>query len=157
MLKTELKMQVVDPVNPGDRLEDLVRGQRSYFESNITKSYEWRVGQLDQLSRMLSENMDAFAEAVGKDFKTAISEKVFEVAGCQGTIEFTKANLKAWMEPVEAATPRFLAESGHKAMIYREPYGVTLILGPFNGPLLSLLRPAITALAGGNTCILKGA
>ena len=83
-------MQVVDPVNPVDRLEDLVRGQRSYFESNITKSYEWRVGQLDQLSRMLSESMDAFTEAVGKDFKTAISEKVFEVAGCLGTIEFTK-------------------------------------------------------------------
>jgi len=155
MSKADLKMQVVDPVNPIDRLEDLVRGQRSYFESNITKSYEWRVGQLDQLTRMLSENMDAFTEAVGKDFKTAISEKVFEVAGCLGTIEFTKANLKAWMQPVEEAVPRFLAESGHKAMIYREPYGVTLVLGPFNGPLLSLLRPAITALAAGNTCILK--
>jgi aldehyde dehydrogenase (NAD+) len=39
--------------------------------------------------------------------------------------------------------------------VYREPYGVTLIMGPFNGPLLCLLRPAITALAAGNTCILK--
>src|SRR5262245_24169626 len=155
MSKADLKMQVVDPMNPVDRLEDRVREQRSYFESNITKSYEWRVGQLDQLSRMLSENMDAFTEAVGKDFKTAISEKVCEVAGCLGTIDFTKANLKAWMQPVKAALPRFLAESGHKAMIYREPYGVTLVLGPFNGPLLSLLRPAITALAAGNTCILK--
>jgi aldehyde dehydrogenase (NAD+) len=39
-------------------------------------------------------------------------------------------------------------------MIYREPYGVALIIGPFNGPLLLLVRPALAALAAGNTCIL---
>ena len=59
------------------------------------------------------------------------------------------------MQPIEAPVPKFLAESGHKAIVYREPYGVTLILGPFNGPLLCLLRPAISALTAGNTCILK--
>src|SRR5262245_16086447 len=67
----------------------------------------------------------------------------------------TKANLKAWMAPVEVPVPVFLRETGHKAMVYREPYGVSLIMGPFNGPLLLLMRPAITALAAGNTCILK--
>jgi hypothetical protein len=70
-------------------------------------------------------------------------------------VERTKANLKAWMALVEVPVPMFLRETGHKAMIYREPYGVSLIMGPFNGPLLLLLRPAITALAAGNTCILK--
>jgi aldehyde dehydrogenase (NAD+) len=59
------------------------------------------------------------------------------------------------MEPVEVPVPKFLRESGHKAMVYREPYGVVLIMGPFNGPLLLLLRPAISALAAGNTCVLK--
>ena len=59
------------------------------------------------------------------------------------------------MQPIEAPVPKFLAKSGHKANVHREPYGVTLIMGPFNGPLLCLLRPAITALAAGNTCILK--
>ena len=39
-------------------------------------------------------------------------------------------------------------------MIYREPYGVALIIGPFNGPLLLFIRPALAALAAGNTCIL---
>ena len=58
------------------------------------------------------------------------------------------------MKPVEAPVPRFLAETGHKGIIYREPYGVALIIGPFNGPLLLLIRPALAALAAGNTCIL---
>jgi aldehyde dehydrogenase (NAD+) len=84
-----------------------------------------------------------------------LSEKVFEVGAMLGTIEVTKSLLKSWMQPTEAPVPKFLAKSGHKAIVYREPYGVTLIMGPFNGPLLCLLRPAITALAAGNTCILK--
>jgi hypothetical protein len=63
-----------------------------------------------------------------------------------GTIEVTKSLLKSWMQPIEASVPKFLAESGHKAIVYREPHGVTLIMGPFNGPLLCLLRPVITAL-----------
>jgi aldehyde dehydrogenase (NAD+) len=42
-----------------------------------------------------------------------------------------------------------------KAPCYREPYGVTLIICPFNGPLLLSLRPAVAALSAGNPCILK--
>jgi aldehyde dehydrogenase (NAD+) len=59
------------------------------------------------------------------------------------------------MEPVEAPLPKFLAQTGYKGIVYREPYGVTLVMGPFNGPLLLLIRPAISALAAGNTCVLK--
>ena len=135
--------------------EDIFNRQKAYFASNITKSFEWRLDQLNRLARMLSEHTNEFYEALSRDFKTALSEKVFEVAAMLGTIEVTKSLLKSWMEPVEAPVPKFLAKSGHKAIVYREPYGVTLIIGPINGPLLCLLRPAILALAAGNTCILK--
>ena len=37
------------------------------------------------------------------------------------------------MEPAEAPVPRFLAQAGYKGMVYREPYGVALVMGPFNG------------------------
>jgi aldehyde dehydrogenase (NAD+) len=135
--------------------EDIFNRQKAYFASNITKPLEWRLDQLDRLAKMLSQNTNEFYDALSRDFKTALSEKVFEVAATLGTIEVTKSLLKSWMQPTEAPLPKFLAESGHKAIVYREPYGVTLIMGPFNAPLLSLLRPAITALAAGNTCILK--
>jgi len=135
--------------------EDIFNRQKAYFATNITRSYEWRVDQLDRLARLLSEHTNEFYDALSRDFKTAVSEKVFEVAATLGTIGVTKNLLKSWMQPIEAPVPKFLAASGHKAIVYREPYGVTLIMGPFNGPLLSLLRPAITALAAGNTCILK--
>lgn len=129
--------------------------QKDHFDSNLTKSFEWRIEQLNRLARMLSENTSELSEALSSDFKTALSEKVFEVAALLGLIEATKGNLKAWMEPTEVPIPKFLRASGHRGVVYREPYGVTLIIGPFNAPLISLLRPAITALAAGNTCVLK--
>src|SRR5262245_58774256 len=135
--------------------EDIFNCQKAYFASNMTKSYEWRLDQLDRLAQLLSEHTNEFEDALSRDFKTALSEKVFEVAATLGTIEVTKSLLQSWMQPIEAPVPTFLAASGHKAIVYREPCGVTPIMRPFNGPLLCLLRPAITALAAGNTCMLK--
>src|SRR6201984_1964373 len=141
--------------NQANIYDDIFNHQKAYFASNVTKSFEWRLDQLDRLAKMLSEHTNEFYDALSRDFKTALSEKVFEFAAMLGTVEVTKGLLKSWMQPSEAPVPKFLAESGHKAVVYREPYGVTLIMGPLNGPLLCLLRPAITALAAGNTCILK--
>lgn len=129
--------------------------QKEYFNSDITKTYEWRIDQLDRLAALLKENEKELLDAVGKDFKTSLAEKVFEIAAPLGTIEFTKAYLKEWMATQEATLPAFLRDSGHKGIIYREPYGVTLVIGPFNGPLILLLHPAIAALSAGNTVVLK--
>src|SRR6202007_907697 len=136
-------------------VEALFNKQKSYFASDATKNYEGRVDQLDRLGRMLKENYRRFADASCKDFKTASQENAFEVSATIATAEYAKSQVKEWMKPVEAPLPKFLAASGHNRMVYREPYGVTLIICPFNGPLLLSLRPAIAALSAGNPCILK--
>ncbi|MGH6848717.1 MAG: aldehyde dehydrogenase family protein [Methylocella sp.] len=135
--------------------QDLFDAQKTYFSSNITRTYEWRIGQLDRMGRMIAENESDLQKAMAQDFKTASQEYVFETLAELGEVEFQKSQLKAWMELVEAPVPRFLAKTGHKGMVYREPDGVTLIIGPFNGPLTLLVRPALTVLGAGNTCILK--
>src|SRR5215469_11536033 len=144
------------PVNSEvKRAEDLFNLQRAYFASDATKTYGWRIDQLDRLIRMLKDNASRLSEASRSDFKTAAQENLLEVAGSIATAESTKSQLKDWMLPVEAPLPRFLAASGHKGIVYREPYGVTLVICPFNGPLILSLRPAIAALSAGNPCILK--
>ena len=143
------------PASEEARAQDLFNKQKAYFASDATKSYEWRVDQLNRLTRMLKENFERFANASSKDFKTASQENVFEVSASIATSEFAKSQVKEWMKPVEAPLPKFLAASGHKGMVYREPYGVTLIICPFNGPLVLSLRPAVAALSAGNPCILK--
>src|SRR3984893_17751830 len=137
------------------RAQDLFNKQKAYFNTDATKGYEWRVDQLDRLVRMLKENYQRFADASCTDFKTATQENAFEVSASIATSEFAKSQLKEWMKPVEAPVPKFLAASGHKGMVYREPYGVTLIICPFNGPLVLSLRPAVAALSAGNPCMLK--
>ena len=135
--------------------KELFDGQKRYFATGTTRSYEWRVEQLDRMARLVGENETALQQAVTKDFKTASQEYVFETLACLGEVEFQKSQLKKWMAPVEVPVPKALAATGHRGVIYRDPYGVALIIGPFNGPLLLLLRPAIAALAAGNCCVLK--
>src|SRR5262249_10255513 len=129
--------------------------QRRLFATGVTRSYAWRIEQLDRMGRLLKENEAALQRAVAQDFKTASQEHIFETFACLGEVAFQKSQLKEWMKPIEAPVPRALAASGHRGIVYRDPYGVALIIGPFNGPLLLLIRPAITALAAGNCCVLK--
>lgn len=109
----------------------------------------------DGMGRMIAENVASLQKAVAQDFKTASQEYVFETLAELGEVEFQKSQLKAWMEPVDAPVPQFLAKTGHRARMYREPYGVALVIAPFNGPLTLSIRTAPTALAARNTCILK--
>jgi aldehyde dehydrogenase (NAD+) len=137
-----------------NKFQNIFDAQKALFASGVTRAYAWRVEQLDRMARMIGENEERFQKAMAKDFKTASQEYIFETQASAGETEVQKSQLKEWMKPVEAPVPRFLAKTGHKGMVYREPYGVALIIGPFNGPLLLLIRPALAALAAGNTCIL---
>jgi aldehyde dehydrogenase (NAD+) len=152
---SELQTGLSQSASSWGSVEELFNKLEAYFTTDATKTYEWRVDQLDRLIRMLTENLKRFADASSRDFKTASQENVFEASAPIATAEYAKSQLKEWMKPVEAPLPKFLAASGHKGMVYREPYGVTLIICPFNGPLLLSLRPAVAALSAGNPCILK--
>src|SRR3984885_7485424 len=155
LAQSEMSQIPTESTQPTTDVQTLFEKQRAYFATDVTKTYEWRIDQLDRLIRLLKDNYQRFADASRRDFKTASQENVFEVSAPIATAEFVKSQLKEWMRPVEAPLPKFLAASGHKGMVYREPYGVTLIICPFNGPLLLSLRPAVAALSAGNPCILK--
>ena len=135
--------------------QNLFDQQKRHFATGATRSYAWRIEQLDRMARVVGENEAGLQRAIAQDFKTASQEQVFETQACLGEVGFQKSQLKDWMTPICAPVPQALAATGHRGIVYRDPYGVALIIGPFNGPLLLLLRPAITALAAGNCCILK--
>src|SRR6267378_1900772 len=135
--------------------QEIFNKQKAYFDSDATKSYEWRIDQLTRLENLCNENSEGLEAAMSSDFKTASQEKVFEIMAPVGTATFAKAELKEWMKPVDVVVPKALRESGHTAKVYREPYGVALVIGPFNGPLTLLFDPAVQVIAAGNPCILK--
>jgi hypothetical protein len=94
--------------------QDIFHAQKVLFASGVTRTYDWRVDQLDRVARMIKENEPRFQEAMAKDFKTASQEYIFETQASAGETEVQKSQLKEWMKPVEAPVPRFLAETGHK-------------------------------------------
>ncbi|MGJ7609099.1 aldehyde dehydrogenase family protein [Variovorax sp. LT1R20] len=140
-----------------NRFQSILDVQQSHFRSDITKSYEWRIDQLDRLERMLRERQEEFCAALYQDFGKPSFEQLFEITVPLGNIRYYRENLNELMTPQPVAIPSGLEATGNRGLILKEPYGVTLVIGPFNAPILLLLDPAIAALAAGNTVVLKPA
>lgn len=137
--------------------QSILDAQRDQFLSDATKSYDWRIDKLDRMERMLTENKAALCQALFDDFGKPPFEQLFEITVPLGVVRYYRENLKALMAPEPVKIPDGLEMTGNRGVIYKEPYGVTLVIGPFNAPILLLLDPAIAALAAGNTVILKPA
>ena len=140
-----------------NRYQPLLERQREFFFTDATKSLAWRQEQLDRMERMLRENQDAFCQALYQDFHKPPFEQQFEITVPLGVIRYYREHLAELMAPQPVAIPAGLEATGNRGVIHKEPYGVTLVIGPFNAPILLLLDPAIAALAAGNTVVLKPA
>ncbi|KFF74634.1 aldehyde dehydrogenase [Chryseobacterium sp. P1-3] len=140
-----------------NKYQNIFDTQREFFFTDDTKTYEWRMDQLNRMEKFLTENQESFCRALAEDFGKPPFEQLFEITVPLGVIKYYKENLRELMAPQPVEIPKGLEDTGNSGMIYKEPYGVTLVIGPFNAPVLLLLDPAIAALAAGNTVILKPA
>ena len=70
-----------------NRFQKLFDAQKALFVSGITRTYEWRVEQLDRMALMIRENEKRFQEAMAKDFKTASQEVIFETQASAGELK----------------------------------------------------------------------
>ena len=62
-------------------------------------------------------------------------------------------NIKRWSKIEKIKSP--IVHYPAKSYIYKEPYGVTLIIGPFNYPFQLVIAPLVGAISAGNTAIIK--
>lgn len=140
-----------------NRFQAIFDAQKARFDSDATKPLDWRMDQLDRMERMLHERQDEFCAALHQDFGKPPFEQLFEITVPLGVIKYYREHLAELMAPQPVAIPKGLEDTGNRGVIYKEPYGVTLVIGPFNAPVLLLLDPAIAALAAGNPVLLKPA
>src|SRR5271169_5458988 len=94
-----------------NQFQEIFDKQKAYFDSDATKSYEWRIDQLTRLENLCKENAEVLEAAMSSGFKTASQEKVFEIMATIGTVAFAKLELKEWMKPVDVVIPKALRES----------------------------------------------
>ncbi len=135
-------------------LGKVLKKQKAYFNSNITKSYDFRFAMLSKLEAFMQDEQAAIEEALFKDLhKSAFERYATEVGFCLRTVREAKKNLKKWMKVRKEKTP--FTQIGSKSYSMYEPKGSVLIIGPFNYPFQLLIDPLIGAIAAGNTVILK--
>lgn len=131
-----------------------VENQRRYFNSNATKSYDFRIEQLKKLRATVLSNEKKITEALKKDLgKSKIESFISEIGIVIKEIDFALKNLKKWMKPRCVSTSLSLKPASAK--IFPEPIGVTLIISPWNYPFQLAIAPIVGAIAAGNTVILK--
>jgi aldehyde dehydrogenase (NAD+) len=137
-----------------EEIPQLLSGVRRTFESGRTRPLEWRKGQLRRLRAMLIEREDIFLDALREDLgKPRFEGWLAETGFVAGEIDYIAKRLARWMRPERVRTP--LANQPGKSVIVREPFGVVLVIGPWNYPIQLVLSPLAGALAAGNCAVLK--
>ncbi len=135
-------------------MEKLIQKQKDFFHSGQTLPYAFRIKQLETLESALRDNEKLFEEAIYNDFKkSSFDTFTTELALIYSEIKEVKRNLHAWMRP--KGVPNNLINFPGKSYILQEPLGVTLVISAWNYPFLLLFTPAISAMAAGNTVVLK--
>ena len=132
----------------------LVQRQRDFFATGATKDVAYRKRQLKKLRQVILNYEEAILEALHKDLrKHEFEAYATEVGFVLVELDKTISHIDRWAKPRKVKTPLF----HFKAKSYRkpEPYGVNLIISPWNYPFQLLLAPVIGALSAGNTVIMK--
>ena len=132
----------------------VVSNLRQGFSSGKTKSYGWRINQLQQLSNLLRENDTAIKDALYKDLKKpAFETELYEIDILKTEIDHAMNNLKSWMKPKSIS--RSLLQVFDTVYMQKEPFGVVLVMGTWNYPLQLFLNPFVGVIAAGNCALLK--
>lgn len=137
-----------------DSIPFVLERLRASFSSGRTRPLAWRLAQLAALAHLLEECEPQICQAIRKDLgRSEIETRLVETLLLRREIQFAQKHLRQWMRPERLRTPWLLQPSA--ARIYREPFGVALILGPWNYPLQRVLVPLVGALAAGNCAVIK--
>lgn len=137
-------------------ISELVNAQREYFNTHVTYDLSFRLDNLKKIKSLLFKYQDQFIEAFKKDFNKC----EFDVISTEFSLVIQEINymlkhLKKLIKPTKVSTS--IINFPSKGYIMKEPYGVCLIMAPWNYPLQLTLEPLIGAIASGNTAILKPA
>lgn len=137
-----------------NEIAKIVAAQRQYFRSGATHPVSKRIAALKALHTALRQNEQAIADALAADLgKSSFEGYMCETGMALSEISYLLRHIRAFTRNKRVATP--LAQFAARSYQKPSPYGVTLIMSPWNYPLLLTIDPLADAIAAGNTAILK--
>ncbi len=133
---------------------EVLTRQKEFFLRNNTLSTATRKENLKKLARVLKENEERIAAAVYRDFGKSWFEVLENELGLvYAEIRKARKNLNSWARA--GRVPTSLSNLPGRSRIYQLPFGCVLVIAPWNYPVQLSLIPLVSAIAAGNTVILK--
>ena len=135
-------------------IHELVEKQRAYFYNNKTLNIDRRIHALMQLQTCILKYEKEIAKALEADLgKSNFESYMCETGLVLSEISYMLKHIRKFSREKRVHTP--LAQFHSRSFTKPGPYGVVLIMSPWNYPFLLSLDPLIDAIAAGNTVILK--
>ncbi len=135
-------------------IQRVLEKQRAYFHTEATRDLDFRMDKLRKLKKTIQKNEKQILAALWSDLhKSEFEAYATEIGIILEEISFVIKHLRAWSKTKKVRTPitHFLSSSH----IYSEPYGVSLIISPWNYPFQLTMAPLIGSIAAGNCAMLK--
>ncbi len=137
-----------------EAIESSLQQHKQFFKSGVTRPIEYRKELLEKFSTVIKNHETEIIDALKKDLnKSEMETYATEIGILLEEIRFVLKHIDEWAEPKKVKTAK--THIGSKAYTVPEPYGVTLIIAPWNYPIQLALAPVIGAIAAGNTAIIK--
>ena len=137
-----------------ENIERLIQTQRQYFQSGATLSIKTRLAHLQTLYDEIKRSEQDICKALQTDLGKSDTESYMcEIGMALAEIRHLIKHTKKWSKPRKAKTP--LAQFSAKSYALPTPRGNVLIMSPWNYPFLLTIDPLATAIASGNTAVVK--
>ena len=138
-----------------EKIHEIVLEQRKYFRSGETLDIGWRIEQLKKLKSAVIANQTMLQEALAEDLgRSPVEAFLCDVGPVIVEVNEILKGLRKWARP-EHHFSGLMCFPSTRTTVYKMPYGVSLIISPFNFPVLLTLGVLAASLSGGNTAVIK--
>ena len=135
-------------------IQEIAASQRSFFRTGATLRPARRVQMLRRLRDAILAREDEICAALKKDLnKCGFESYMTEVGMALDELNHAIRRTEKWARGKYVQTP--LAQFPARSVVLKEPYGVVLIMAPWNYPFLLSIDPLIGAIAAGNCAVVK--
>lgn len=137
-----------------EQIKQLVLTQRKFFCTGATLPIETRIHALKNLKTCILKYEAEINAAIKKDLgKSSFESYMCETGLTLSEISYMLKHISSFAREKRVLTP--LAQFHSRSYKKPSPYGVTLIMSPWNYPFMLTMEPLVDALAAGNTAVVK--
>ena len=151
--KTENEIEM-NREGKSQNIQEIVKKQKAFFETGKTKDISYRKEALKRLKQAIIEHEPEINQALKQDLnKSEMESYMTEIGMVLSELSHAIKHVKSWSKKKKVKTP--LAQFHGSSYEMYEPYGVSLIIAPWNYPFMLAIDPLVGAIAAGNCCIIK--